>query len=160
MKKWRYKEVSVGSIKRKNGMMLEHRYKAEVMLGRSLKDGETVHHIDSDRCNNTTENLMVFKSVADHARFHRGYTAVKDEDVYYCDKNQFKHPCKVCGKLTKWKTYCSKKCVGLDSRITERPSKEELIRLLSSNSWLAVGRMFGVSDNTIRRWARSYGILK
>lgn len=48
----------------------EHRLVAEIMLGRKLKKGEVVHHIDLDKRNNSPENLMVFANQADHAKWH------------------------------------------------------------------------------------------
>ena len=50
---------------------LEHRIIAEEMLGRKLRRGEVVHHIDGNKINNTPENLMVFPSQAEHARWHK-----------------------------------------------------------------------------------------
>ncbi|MCI8916906.1 MAG: HNH endonuclease [Oscillospiraceae bacterium] len=47
-----------------------HRVVAELMLGRPLKSGEVVHHIDGDKRNNRPENLMVFSSQKEHAAFH------------------------------------------------------------------------------------------
>jgi hypothetical protein len=38
-------------------------------------------------------------------------------------------------------------------------SKEELETLLKENSYCAIGRMFGVSDNAIRKRAKKYGII-
>ncbi len=48
----------------------EHRVVAELMLGRPLKPGEVVHHIDGDKRNNDPKNLMVFGSQSEHAAFH------------------------------------------------------------------------------------------
>lgn len=48
----------------------EHRVVAEQMLGRALRKGEVVHHINRDRRDNRPENLMVFASQAEHARWH------------------------------------------------------------------------------------------
>jgi len=49
----------------------EHRVVAEMTLGRSLRKGEVVHHIDGNKRNNAADNLMIFASQAEHARFHQ-----------------------------------------------------------------------------------------
>jgi len=55
-------------------------------------------------------------------------------------------------------SFCSEKCGGLHRRKIERPSKEELEKLLTEMSMVKIGKKFGVSDNSIRKWCRSYGI--
>ena len=47
-----------------------HRVVAEQMLGRPLRKGEVVHHIDGNKRNNDPSNLMVFKSQAEHVKYH------------------------------------------------------------------------------------------
>lgn len=47
----------------------EHRVVAEQMLGRPLKEGEIVHHIDGNRRNNTPENLKVMTQ-SEHIKEH------------------------------------------------------------------------------------------
>lgn len=46
-----------------------HRVVAEKMLGRPLRRGEIVHHIDCDKKNDTPENLQVMTQ-SDHIRKH------------------------------------------------------------------------------------------
>lgn len=45
-----------------------HRIVAEQILGRPLLPGEVVHHINGDK---RPENLRVFSSQAEHARWHK-----------------------------------------------------------------------------------------
>ena len=44
-------------------------------------------------------------------------------------------------------------------RKVERPNKEELQDLIKNNTWVDLGKMFGVSDNAVRKWARKYKLL-
>lgn len=46
-----------------------------------------------------------------------------------------------------------------ERRKVQWPTKEELKSLLSSNSYVSVGKMYGVSDNAVRRWAKKYELL-
>lgn len=47
-----------------------HRVVAEQKLGRKLIKGEVVHHIDENKRNNHPDNLIVFSSQSEHAKWH------------------------------------------------------------------------------------------
>lgn len=49
---------------------LEHHVVAEQILGRPLRDGEVVHHIDGNPRNNSPENIFVFASQSEHSAHH------------------------------------------------------------------------------------------
>jgi len=48
-----------------------HRYVAERKLGRKLKTGEVVHHMNRNKTDNRRKNLWVFKSQKKHDSAHR-----------------------------------------------------------------------------------------
>ena len=48
-----------------------HRYVAERKLGRKLKTGEVVHHINRNKTDNRRKNVWVFKSQKKHDSAHR-----------------------------------------------------------------------------------------
>ena len=53
------------------GYAYEHRLVAEEKIGRRLRDGEIVHHVDGEKTNNDPGNLEVLPSVSAHRLEHR-----------------------------------------------------------------------------------------
>lgn len=78
----------------------------------------------------------------------------KDKEKYICAK---------CGgnKKTKESVFCMK-CASIENgkktRKVERPDKITLEKEVKENSFLALSRKYGVSDNAIRKWCIGYGI--
>jgi very-short-patch-repair endonuclease len=80
--------------------------------------------------------------------------------------------CKGCNKTfllpDKRQLFCNKKCSsthsakhrkdGIFRRKVQRPSSPQLIQEIKSTNFCAVGRKYGVSDNAIRKWCKSYNI--
>lgn len=64
----------------------EHRIVAEMKIGRPLKKGEVVHHVDGNIQNNKPDNLMVFKSQKEHIEWHN-----KHDKNWGC-KNELQAP--------------------------------------------------------------------
>jgi len=134
-----------------------HRFVAECMLGRNLNPGETVHHIDGNGHNNNPDNLWVFRSNAEHSRFHKTGVAIKQDDGAYIAGFPDDHlrECLFCGNKTSNLKYCSHKCHQLSERRVERPDIDELKKMIAESSFVEVGRNFGVSDNAIRKWLKN-----
>lgn len=71
---WRLKETLKGSgyrmIMVDGNRVYEHRYNAEILLGRNLLPTECVHHKDHDKLNNSLDNLEVVSSHVEHMKHH------------------------------------------------------------------------------------------
>lgn len=151
----------------KEGYVYAHVLAVERMLGRYLTPEECVHHIDEDKYNNSPDNLMVFKTKADHSAFHKGVKAIKDVDVWYCpDKRVYdKDICPTCG--INYKDYHADMCIDCWNFVTstfikdtdiERPSRNILKDKIRTGNFSKIGKEYNVSDNTVRKWCISYGL--
>ena len=149
------------------GYVYTHVLIAEEKLGRYLTPDECVHHIDENKYNNNPENLMVFKSRADHSAFHKGVKAIQDGDVWYCPDKKVKHKnlCTVCN--TNYKDEKADMCIECWNKIRnkfvkktsiKRPSREVLKEKIRTSSFLQIGKEYGVSDNDVRKWCKFYGL--
>lgn len=161
---WGYKEIKVPNHPnvRQNGFVLEHRYVAEQTLGRLLKDSEVVHHIDEDRGNNKSYNLIVFSTSSDHSRYHKTGIMVRNHDgTYHSPKSCHSViSCPICTTTFESynEIYCSIKCSRIGLRVVERPTKEHLLHLIKNKTFVAIGREYNVSDNAVRKWCKQYGL--
>jgi len=61
----------------KKGKKAIHRIVMEKKLGRKLRRGETVHHIDGNKLNNRPRNLMLFPSQSAHIKHEFATGAIK-----------------------------------------------------------------------------------
>lgn len=92
---------------------------------------------------------------------------LKNQNVKLKPKRKYKTIkniiCKICKKnfetFNYKQKYCSYVCSYQGSRKIQRPPKEQLEQELKESNFLALGRKYGVSDNAIRKWAKSYGII-
>ena len=63
----------------KNSGRSIHRWVVEKELGRKLKEGEVVHHINEDKLDNSPDNLEVLPGQEEHDEIH-GYDNDEDDD--------------------------------------------------------------------------------
>ena len=125
-----------------------------------------LHHIDGDRTNNVLDNLQLLcpncHSLTDNWRGkgNKGYVVLNKKEKITLPKKKkvtFINRCIVCGKVISSKSNYCKRCVP-HKRKVKRPTKEYLEDLIKTNSFVSLGKRFGVSDTAIRKWCKSYGI--
>jgi hypothetical protein len=72
-------------------------------------------------------------------------------------KENIKSYCKCGLEKYKYSNQCSN-CVHFSQRKAIRPSKDELLVLTQKFPMTTIGKMFGVTDNAIRKWCKNYKI--
>lgn len=110
-----------------------------------------VHHVDGNHMNNEINNLEIL------------CPNCHSQTDNFCGRKFaiFKGMvCKKCGnKVSKYsRTGLCRKCTAENQRKVERPTKEELISLISTMPYVKIAKQFGVSDKTIVKWCKFYDI--
>lgn len=152
--------------------------------------GLDFHHIDPAQKDDTLSNYLVrptatFDIIKEarkcvllcklcHCELHAGLWIIDEITLPAFDESYIpwrfgpkQSICPVCLKVfvTKESTtkFCGVAC-ALKGRITrykvQRPSKDELLELVWTLPTSVVAKRFGVSDKSIEKWCKSYGITK
>lgn len=109
----------------------------------ALKESENIHQ------------ALIKIGSTDGRLYERAYKLLSQEGVSLKEKEKVKNKCPLCGEeISHNANYCIK-CFHFLQQKSERPSREELKRLIRDNSFSALGKKFGVSDNAIRKWCRN-----
>lgn len=69
-----------------------------------------------------------------------------------------KNYCLWCGNEISRDAQSCEHCLSIMQRKVERPDEDTLLEEIAQSSFLAVGRKYGVSDNAIRKWCKSYNL--
>jgi hypothetical protein len=104
------------------GYVYEHRLIAEKKIGRRLRKGEQVHHIDHNKRNNAESNLEVTKNIWHHRSKHR-------------TKNR-KRPLRMPGERNP-KVLCD---CGCGAKFTRYDSKGRPRLFVAGHQWRRCGR--------------------
>jgi transposase-like protein len=118
-------------------------------------------HVNGDSSDNRLENLrIVCPNCAATLDTHCGRKLPRERICPGCGEpftpRHIRH--RYCSQRC-WGTVSSERKTGVpqpDRRKVTRPSHEQLLADLEAMSWLAVGRKYGVSDNAVRKWVRTY----
>lgn len=95
-----------------------------------------------------------------HAEIHADVINNKSMEIKTTNRELLRIPrednyCVDCGaKIGFGATRCLRCFSIFNRKIKNRPCKEQLIKEIKESSYVAVGRKYGVSDNTIRKWIK------
>ena len=128
-------------------------YKCSICGQEPFWNGQTLtlilDHVNGKNHDNRLENLRWVCPNCNQQLDTTGYKQMRVEQ-----KPEKKYYCLHCGKeITRSSNsgLCIE-CSNLQSRVCERPSRQELKTLIRTTPFTKIGKMFGVSDNAIRKW--------
>lgn len=134
-----------------------HRLMYRTFVG-VIPSGMEINHIDHNKENNCIDNLelLTHNENMQKAVLHYG--------------NKLKPRCKCCGKVIYTKTFetvycldCMKKrkmnipCYTKEHKY-KHPSKNVLWNMIKTMTFVEIGKIYSVTDNSIRKLAKSYGL--
>ena len=170
-----------------NGCVYIHILVAEEKLGRPLTPQECVHHVNENKNDYSKSNIWIFKTMGDHAAYHM---AIKNNDNYLllCENNVYecltvscdnydelsmfmkrynmlkssKKKIYICPKCGKEKSQSGKMCWECfnKNRESDIPTGEELSDLLKEYNYSQIGRMYNVTSNAVKKWAKKYDLYE
>lgn len=109
-------------------------------------------HINGNHSDNRLENLRV---VCPNCH--------SQTETFGNKRTKKRNYCIDCGKeISKKATRCQSCALKVKNNFKvkpeDRPSKEELFELIKTKPFTVIGEMYGVKDNAIRRWCKTYGL--
>lgn len=100
-----------------------------------------------------------------HREIHDEKSGIDLKEIEVHKKPFMEKICEKCKTPFKTKNYearyCNSECSYMSNRKVDRPSKSQLKKLLDSKlPWVKIGKMFNVSDNAVRKWAKQYELFE
>lgn len=126
-----------------------------------------LHHVDGNHFNNNLSNLKVLcpncHALTDNyrGRAKRKYEhIVTKHDIHIRNRITSKNYCADCGKEI---SRHAKRCKSCEAKkrynaISKKPERDVLKNIIRHYSFLQIGKKYGVSDNAIRKWCKSYNL--
>lgn len=157
--------IGYKAVKLKNEMgrsnLYVHRLVYRNFVG-VIPKGMEINHIDHDKSNNSLENLELVthsENLIKMRQHYGNYVRPRCKNCgrkIYFDDSAFCTKCLPKGSNGKRIRTEKEKKRAIQSRKVERPSREKLEQLIMTTSFAEIGRLHGVTDNSVRKWCKQY----
>ena len=112
-------------------------------------------HIDGQNHNNQLHNLRWVCPNCNQQLETTGYKRMRTESIQKIEK---KYYCIDCGKEITCNSNRCIECQAKSRRVTDWPTREELKQKIRYQSFVSLGKEYGVSDKAISKWCVAYNL--
>ena len=143
-----------------------HRYNSDMIDYFATVYNDKIYIIPVDECS-TTKTLRLAKPRNNNDNYNKAEDYEIEKYFNHLFKNENENEknivktflCVECGlNIVYEKDKRCRQCIDKQNRVVERPTREELKKLIRTKSFLQIGKQFGVTDNAVRRWCDSYDL--
>lgn len=93
------------------------------------------------------------------SEINQGKTRIKENCNYPLRNNRRPYYCKDCGKKISYGAVRCSECSSKQARIVqERPDRETLKHLIRTKPFTQIANLYGITDNSIRKWCDAEGL--
>lgn len=149
---WNNKPLSL-QLEHKNGISNDNRLEnLSILCPNCHSQTPTFAGKNANKKKNITKNNIIKNK----------QVVLKDKQKILKDKQKI--TCKICDVTITKKSNSGlcKKCINIENGKKKRKipiiKKNELKQLIRNKSFVEIGKMFNVSDNTIRKWCKKYNL--
>lgn len=125
-----------------------------------IKNSELTFSEISNKYNINVSNVSRINAGETHRQENENYPLRERENYpqiknFHNENNNFRTTiCPICGNKKSSKAQTCFQCYAINNRQNIRPSREELKNLIRNTPFQQIGKMYGVRDNTIRKWCK------
>ena len=143
-----------------------HRYNSDMIDYFATVYNDKIYIIPVDECS-TTKTLRLAKPRNNSDNYNKAEDYEIEKYFNHLFKNENENEknivktflCVECGlNIVYEKDKRCRQCIDKKNRVVERPTREELKKLIRTKSFLQIGKQFGVTDKAVRRWCDSYDL--
>lgn len=116
-------------------------------------------HIDGNNHNDVIENLRWVCPNCNQQLSTTGSRNYKWNETHLKNNKLIHTYCIKCGKeITSGALYCKECSYEQERKVLDRPSWKELKDMIRTTPFTQIGKKYGVTDNTIRKWCKFYNL--
>lgn len=107
---------------------------------------------------NKAEDYLISNLFSESSLYQSSKESYLNREIIGKIETPREYSCSQCGAPVSSKGALCTECAKEKSRKVERPTRENLKDLIRTKSFTQIGKMFGVADNTIRKWCIAYNL--